>query len=111
MGALGMDRAGEGVHRNRGVDVRVRRCQVSPYVGEGAVHLTADDPRPDPSADSEANDVPSGSPNTQGTAVNAGRDQREGRAGPDAPTEECELERADMDEWDSATRSTLGTCP
>jgi hypothetical protein len=105
-----MERAGEGVHMNRGDDVRVRP-QTSPYTAEGPGHIN-DDPDPDPNADPGAKGTPSGSPNTHGVpCANAGRDQRGGRSGTDAAAEERECDRADMVEWDNATRSTLGTCP
>ena len=117
VGTPATERAGEGVHINLGVDVRGRPCPQSLYPTDGAAHLN-NDPEPDPELDANpdpdpgAKGAPSGSSNTHGVAcAKAGRDQRGGRSWPDAPAEERECERADMEEWDKATRSTLGTCP
>ena len=111
--SVGVGVGGDGVHINLGVDVRRRPCHQSPYTAEGTAHLNNEpEPELDANADPGAKGTPSGSSNTHGVAcANAGRDQRGGRSWPDAPAEERECERADMEEWDKATRSTLGTCP
>lgn len=111
-----MERAGEGVNINRGVEVPpsedVRTySQISAYTGGEAAHLNGD---PDPNTEPGAEGAPWSSSITQGVGcANAGRDQRDDLAGTNAPAEERECDRVDVDvdERDRATRSTLGTCP
>ena len=85
-----MERAGDGVNVNRGIDVCACPCpKTPPYTGEDG-HLNGD-PGPECDPDPGAEGAPRGSSNTQGVAcVNEGRDQRGGLAGADAPVEECE---------------------
>lgn len=112
-----LERTGE-VNMSRGVevppsaDVRLRP-KISAYTGEGATHLNGDsESEPDSNIELGAEGAPSGPSITQGVAcAKEGSDQRDGLAGIDVPAEDRECDRTDMDECDSATRSTLGTCP